>query len=246
MKIFGLIRTQAIVFAFACFTMACSAVASTNVVVWDTMKGGRQDWKKVPSNLMELEKDPLKSASDPGYYGRDYTFSGDVVVENEYLTATFSKADGKVKVTAKPDVVIGQISPENARPVQEFELIRNAGDEVRLALHYGKGDRDVYSFGRSPIIEVKSSSSLVTFTSHIAYTIVPGFVGDDLIFSGSDTTATHLSLPADNLLMNLISGEKAMVVMTWPGKNTAGIQKSVGADGGEILEVTAMTKGEPI
>ena len=53
-------------------------------------------WKAVPSNLMALEKDPAKAASDPGYYGREYSFVGDVAIENQKFTALFNSASGKL------------------------------------------------------------------------------------------------------------------------------------------------------
>jgi hypothetical protein len=48
------------------------------VTLWDTGTplgdtvnlADRAKWKAVPPNLIQLEADPLKSSSDPGYYGR--------------------------------------------------------------------------------------------------------------------------------------------------------------------------------
>jgi hypothetical protein len=62
--------------------------AATNVVVWDTgLRFGdtadaenRAGWKSVPSELFVFEADPLKAASDPGYYGREYSFKGDAAI----------------------------------------------------------------------------------------------------------------------------------------------------------------------
>src|SRR6185369_9353519 len=72
-----------------------SAEAAPNVVLWDTSSRfgekvdlvARDAWKAVPRDLLTLENDPAKASSDPGYYGREYTFKGDVVVENHYLAA---------------------------------------------------------------------------------------------------------------------------------------------------------------
>src|SRR6185369_17664367 len=77
------------------------ADAATNVVIWDTGSRlaepgdaeNRAGWKSVPSELFVLEViDPLKAASDPGYYGREYSFRGDAVVENRNLAAVFWSA----------------------------------------------------------------------------------------------------------------------------------------------------------
>ena len=80
-----------------------------NVTLWDTGTplgdtvdlANRAQWKAVPPNLLMLEADPLKSSSDPGYYGREYTFQGDAVVENSYLTAVVWASKGKVIVSSK-------------------------------------------------------------------------------------------------------------------------------------------------
>ena len=59
--------------------------AATNVVVWDAGSRfaetidaeNRAGWKAVPTELFAFEADPAKAASDPGYYGREYSFKGD-------------------------------------------------------------------------------------------------------------------------------------------------------------------------
>src|SRR6266540_341258 len=86
--------------------------AATNVVVWDTGSRltdptgaeNRAGWKSVPSDLFVFEAEPLKAASDPGYYGREYSFKGDAVVENRSLAAVFWSAKGRVVLYAKGDV----------------------------------------------------------------------------------------------------------------------------------------------
>src|SRR2546430_1868309 len=85
--------------------------AATNLVVWDAGSRfadtpdaqNRAGWKSVPSELFAFEADPPKAASDPGYYGREYSFKGDAVVENRNLTAVFSSATGRVILYAKAD-----------------------------------------------------------------------------------------------------------------------------------------------
>ena len=74
-------------------------LSAPNVVIWDTVAPlpvtadgtDRSGWKAVPSDLLTLEADPPKASSDPGYYGREYTFKGDVVVENQSLAPASRK-----------------------------------------------------------------------------------------------------------------------------------------------------------
>src|SRR5437660_332224 len=96
-------------------TRAVPAYAATNVIIWDTgQKLGdtpdfqqRADWRAVPSETLSLEADPLKAASDPGYYGREYAFKGDAVVENHRLAAVFFSNQGRVMIYSKPLTTAG-------------------------------------------------------------------------------------------------------------------------------------------
>src|SRR4051812_14631474 len=75
--------------------------AATNVVIWDAsspFKGNRGGWIPVPRDIVALETDPPKASSDPGYYGREYSFKGDAVVENRRLTAVFWSATGRLVI----------------------------------------------------------------------------------------------------------------------------------------------------
>src|SRR5438874_1340824 len=87
------------------------AAAAANVVVWDAGARfanaidteNRAGWKAVPSELFTFEAEPAKAASDPGYYGREYSFKGDAVVENRSLAAVFWSAKGRVVLYSKAD-----------------------------------------------------------------------------------------------------------------------------------------------
>src|SRR4051794_21226780 len=82
---------------------------AANLTLWDTGSPlgetldlqKRTDWKPVPSDLFALEVDPAKASSDPGYYGRDYQFKGDAVVENASTVAVFWSAKGRVVLYSK-------------------------------------------------------------------------------------------------------------------------------------------------
>src|SRR5262245_59105389 len=127
------------------------AQAATNVVVWDTGSRlaalgeaeNRTGWKAVPTELFSFEASPAKAASDPGYYGREHLFLGDVVVENSSLAAVFWAARGRMVLYAKSDVTslseTAAASRGLGRKILEFtppgtparfvryEVLRNAG-----------------------------------------------------------------------------------------------------------------------
>src|SRR5260370_23879988 len=91
------------------------AQATPTVVLWDTSTpfsarpsiDNRASWKNVPGDLLTLEANPPKASSDPGYYGREYSFKGDAVVENDRIAAVFWSAKGRVVIYSKTGGVMG-------------------------------------------------------------------------------------------------------------------------------------------
>ena len=239
-------------FAFAAaaslLTLQARAVAETRVVIWDT--GSRLEsaddaalrtgWTAVPTELFALEADPAKASSDPGYYGRDYAFRGDAVVENEAVSVVCLSGTGRVVIYAKRAVgAQGTASPaklgrrilefsplladSHAASIRHVEILRNAGDDAALTVTFlapGSADSSVdFVLDRTGIVEVRPGENLkrVAMHSAIEYGVVPGFIGDDLIYGGSDYQALDtLSVPAENLFVGLLQGADAELVMTWP------------------------------
>lgn len=247
------------------------AAASTNVMVWDTSSAiadpanaqERAGWKPVPVDLLKLEADPAKAASDPGYYGRDYSFKGDAVVENRSLTAMFWSAQGRVVIYSKAGTASpGGGSPPNTslgRKVLEFaplraatpparitrvELLRNVADEVVLDVSFAAaGSPEIsalFSFGKTEIVEIKPSEKMkeISLLGPIEYGVVPNFIGDDLIFGPGDYPANDaLTLPSENLFLGLVKGENDLLVMTWPkGRQRLKLRLGPGPSGGRIIE----------
>src|SRR5258708_5879701 len=144
---------------FATGAISPSNAGTPNVVLWDTSSPlgeptnteDRTSWRVVPSDLLTLEADPPKASSDPGYYGRDYSFNGDAIVENRNIAAVLVSAQGRVVFYSKTNLAsaesdwreshrlgtqIAEISPLQATPrdtvIRRFEILRNAEDEVLL------------------------------------------------------------------------------------------------------------------
>ena len=241
---------------------------SRNHVLWDTQlpvgdrlkPEERSGWKAVPNDLLRLEKDPLKASSDPGYYGRDYSFAGDAVVETPGLTAVFGSAKGRVTLYSKPDssgkdrgseaadwigskvVEMSPIRAENgSSTISHVEVLRNADDEIVLKVSFSPPGSPqvagIFSFDRTGIVEVKPSEQMkhVRLASPIDYGVVPGFVGDDLIYGAVDRAAMNvLSLPAENMFLGLLPGERTELVVTWlKGKQRVSLR--LGEENGKPL-----------
>ena len=237
--------------------------AAPNVVIWDTGARlsdtadgiSRTDWKAVPSELFAFEAEPLKAASDPGYYGQEYSFKGDAVVENQSLTAVFWSAKGSVVLYSKGNgaqdkagfgnkvaefIPLRSTSP--GAKISRCEIMRNACDEAVIqAVFEGSSNASAaFSFGRDQIVEIKPAAGTkgLSLRSPIAYGVVPGFVGDDLIFGPAEfASAERLSIPAENVFLGLLKGESTALVMTWPkGKQHLNLKLAGDSKGTRIVE----------
>jgi hypothetical protein len=91
------------------FLFLMRAQAASSVVLWDTgaplvqafSLEDRSIWSVVPNDLLTLEANPPKASSDPGYYGREYSFKGDAVVENHKFLALLWSAKGRMVLYSK-------------------------------------------------------------------------------------------------------------------------------------------------
>jgi hypothetical protein len=242
--------------------MALALIArleAANLTLWDTGSAlgesfdlqKRTDWKPVPSDLFALEVDPGKASSDPGYYGRDYQFKGDAIVENASTLAVFWSAKGRVILYSRSGADKADFNQKTAEvfplnqangKITHCELVRNIGDEVVLNVSFhGAADAPaVFSFGKTEIVEIKPSEKMqgISVLAPIDYGIVPGFIGDDLIFGPSEASAPDtLSIPSENLFLGLLKGEGHALVMTWPkGKQEINLKLAPEKDGKRALQ----------
>ena len=206
-----------------------------NTLIWDTMSTfidtvdlrDRTSWKPVPTDLLKLESNPFIAFSDPGYYGREYAFNGDAVVENEHLIAVFRSKTGRVIIYSKADsnkkleFVPLELKDKPAE-ITHFTILQNTGDQAALEVTFsGEGNNlsAVIAFDRAGIVDVKPGRNIkgISIISPIAHGIVPNFIGDDLIFSPGDYASMNtLYVPSENLFVGLLEGQNDMLVVTWP------------------------------
>ncbi|UCE49881.1 MAG: hypothetical protein JSW47_06950 [Phycisphaerales bacterium] len=227
--------------------------------IWDTGQPlgekvdvtSRTGWKLVPCNLLSLESNPAAAASDPGYYGCEYPFKADAVVENEHLTAVFrskadsvavySKADGSRKIFELAPVRMGRALTEIGR-IDRCSLIRNNGNDAALEVFYSGADDSsiVFVFDETEIVEVRPGAKVegVRIFSSIRYGVVPDFIGDDLIFDpGQYPSMEGLSIPFENMFLGLLEGRDCMMVITWPqGRQMVGLTLGSGQAGRRMIK----------
>lgn len=216
-------------FLSAIFVALCcvhSFAAKPNVMIWDTgeklPEGWRPKdvnaWEAVPSDLMQLEKDPAKASSDPGYYGREYLFKGEAAVETKDSLAIFASASGKVLFFSGGKQV-AELSLLKSSPIRKISVIRDTGDEAVLEVAYTAGGAPArFVFGKDEIFEIAPPARAggIKIEATVAYAVAPSFIGDDLIFGRLDeAAATPLNIPSDHLLLGLLQGEDRELVLTW-------------------------------
>ncbi len=196
--------------------------------VWDTQApfagevnlADRVGWKVIDSS---------KSDQAP------YTFQGDAVVENQHVTVAFCSGRGRVSIYSKADsnakrveFVPLELKGKPAK-ITDCTLLRNTGDEKALEVSFsGPGPESklsaVFSFGGREIVAIEPAKAMkgISLLSTIEYGVVPGFIGDDLVFEAREYPSTSvLHVPCDSLFVGLLKGRNDMLVLTWP----AGAQK---------------------
>ncbi len=240
------------------------AEASPNVALWDTAAAltdnaaleNRTSWKAVPSDLLRLEADPPKARSDPGYYGREYVFKGDAVVENPNLRAVFWSAKGRVLIYAReqnneaPGKKLLEVYPLDTTSrslaiISRLTVRRNTGDELDLEASFSaEGAAEVseeFVFDKTGVVEIKPAQSSKRdrpVEAKIACGVVPSFIGDDLIYNAADYPAAKaLSVPSESFFLGLLQGEANELVMTWPkGKQQLTLHTGNDQAGAHLIE----------
>ncbi len=238
---------------------AQSSREMTPTRIWDTSSHftdtvdiqNRSNWKLVPTDLLTLEADPPAASSDPGYYGREYAFEGDAVVENAHLVAAFQSKEGKITIYSKANSNQKKLEltpfefKEGAAKITNCLIVRNAGDEAVLEVTFsaggaGKSVSAVVAFDGSGIVEIKPAENMkgISLRSPIEYGVVPSFIGDDLIYSPKEYLSTNtLCIPSENLFLGLLEGKNDMLVVTWPeGKQRVNLALGAEATKPRLIE----------
>ncbi|MBN1806265.1 MAG: hypothetical protein JW837_13540 [Sedimentisphaerales bacterium] len=210
---------------------------TANIILWDTQSPfastidvrNKAGWKAVPANLLALELNPSAAVSDPAYYGREYFFEGDAVVENRYLTAVFFSKEGKLLVYSKtnPGLKTVEFVPLRLKAksagIDCCSILHHTDDQLVLEVSFSdEGPRNVcsaiFSFDKSQIIEIKPAESMkgMSILSPIEYGLIPDFIADDLIYDPQKYPSMKmLNIPSENLFLGLLRGRNNMLVVTW-------------------------------
>ena len=168
---------------------------AANTHIWDTLSPfantldieNKSGWRHVPTDLLTLELNPSTISADPGYYGREYAFEGDAIVENKHYTAVFHAQKGRVILYSKAnankkriELVPLQLKDRPAR-IAGCTILQNTGDEATLEVTFPAGRTEeglsaVIAFDTSEIVEVRPAEKMkgVSLLSPIEKALILG------------------------------------------------------------------------
>jgi hypothetical protein len=154
----------------------------------------------------------------------NHPFSGDAVLRNDKLAVVirktgegveiYSKAAAGLKHRATLNVLQTNLSPQIL--VAGLDIVENTSAGVSLSVRLAEGGavRFRLTTGEATLeIQAGETSGFVAFRSNTRYVVVPDYFGDDLIYNPE--AARALCLPAENMCLNLLEGEDAMIMGVW-------------------------------
>ncbi len=200
--------------------------------IWDTKSilgeeidiGGRENWEIIPPPTT------------------NYSFKGDVALENGRILLLFSSEKGDILLYSKEakeekpvKIVPIDLKGERASSIRSAKILKNNEDEATLEVIFltksNRMMRQAFSLGREKrFLEIRplENAGAVQVRTPIRFTIIPAYteykdagVGyqqacQDVVFNPRDYSASRLLLPVENIILNLIDGEERIVTITWP------------------------------
>jgi len=236
---------------------AHSAENTRQTLIWDTRSPfgdavdmqARANWKLVPPDLLTLEADPNAASSDPGYYGREYAFEGDAVVENAHIIAAFWSQKGRVVIYSKSDPQTEKLEflplqlKQGPTKISRCLIVQNTGQAAALEVFFSAGSSSLpvtVAFDRTEIVEIRPAQDIkgISLAAATRYGVVPNFIGDDLIYNPRRyPSADATCIPSENVFLGLLEGENDVLVVTWPeGRQQVKLMPDAGPQESRLFE----------
>ena len=213
--------------------------------IWDTGNilseeidiGEREDWEMIPSPTT------------------NYSFQGDVALENEQILLLFPSEKGSILLYSKEakkekpvKIIPLDLKGVGASSIHSSKILKNSEDEVTLEVSFlTRSNRIVcqaFSLGSGKrFLEIRplENAGAVQVHTPTRFTIIPAFGEHDLVFDPRDYSASYLLLPSENIVLNLIDGEERIVIITWPfGEQIVSALLS-GEGEGRFIDATEVT-----
>jgi hypothetical protein len=154
----------------------------------------------------------------------NYQFSGDAVLRNDRLAVVLRKKGNGVDIFSRTAAGLKHRAELNflrtnslAQVLLEgLDILENTSAGVGVAVRFTEGGKVRFRLTTGEAtLEIQSSepSGYVALRSNTRYVVVPDYFGDDLIYRAK--TARDMCLPAENICLNLLDGEDAMIMSVW-------------------------------
>ena len=221
---------------------------ATRLALWDTRgiaEGGEVDFKA---------RDAWEKVA-PGTTDRALT--GDVVIENERITAVFCRRCAGPVVHpnpaprgAKDRVRVVAVAPggEATSALGAIEIRKNDKNEVVLeAVSKTPGGQEIraaYSLGRGrSFLETKPlrNADRVRLEAPTRFAVIPDFFGADMVFDPRAYPQPRLVIPPENFVLDLLEGGNTIVMAVWPTGNQEARLALAGAGEDRRIAATEIT-----
>ena len=198
------------------WALAPACAAASAIVAWELPPGAkagldsREGWKRV-------EPDG----------GRSGPIAGGLAIENGSLVAFLPAGGDAIALVRKPE---GQGEAVTQELVLLDDAGRPAGELAKLSLaEYGKNQGVVAFTAGSAEARLKLGAGRVfveivpgrgagalRIRASSRFSFVPDFFGNDVLFDAQEIAAGKVFAPAENFMVNLLDGHRALTMITWP------------------------------
>jgi hypothetical protein len=185
-----------------------SLVYGNEVTIWETGKGGiekRDEWK------------PADTRSGFKYGAVVENGKIRLILSLDSPSVTLSGVDSKIEISISSDKVvenkIRKIKVVKKEPAEAIINVGTSTDEVNFRVPAGQ-----------PFVEIipQKESKFVEVAGEIAYSILPDFFGNDVVYSAKRLKADKVPVPAENFLVNLLKGGNGINICIWQGNLSLG------------------------
>lgn len=178
-------------------------VHGNEVTIWETGKGGvdkRNEWK------------PADARS---------SFKYGAVVENGKIQLTVAIDSQRVGLSSQRSRIELNTSSDKSteNKIAKIKLAKKENTEAVLTVGTDTEEINIRIPAGQPFVEVipEKGSKFLEVAGEIAYSILPDFFGNDVVYSVSRLKANKASIPAENFLVNLLKGGNGIGICIWQG-----------------------------
>ncbi|MGD2174561.1 MAG: hypothetical protein PVJ27_04085, partial [Candidatus Brocadiaceae bacterium] len=186
----------------------------------------------------------------PTEAGAQYHPEGDLVVQNQHLTAVLVSETAKLVLYSgadpkRPRVEVRPTAATGARAITaSCRVVRHTGEQAAIACRFAGKDlpedsQATFSFTKEQIVQVQPGGSArgVSLRADLSFAVVPSLISDDLIVDPRRyPSVPALHLPSENLLLGLAEGGDSTLIIAWPdGSQEVRLNLDARAEGKRLI-----------